>query len=565
MEIKIAKKARQKKGPPVSIIKERYADDPMFCKLSSVDSDDNLDRDFGDNDKDKKNLENRESKKKSFKKTIAHERMVKRDSVSGDLSSIDTNTADVPLPLNPVKVDTSGRFASLSVSARAPSLSFRISPHSSLSNSFSSSFGAKADSRRQSVLNPDIPKERVDFHKIFSTLINMGSQSKKEKDSKKEKERMMNSYKRQMSSEQELLAERMKEMFWLELQMEHNGFANFQELEEYIRTQKEKVQGVLEEIMNFKFEYSGDCDISRGCDTVEGNGVDVDRSNSYESDRQFYSITLTNETIERQREALVKVSAILAKLDNCEKLFQSSKAFGKEFPMYREKDFEQQLKSLYLWQNITKDLCHKMKILGRLLGVQNMPDVDWPMIDLESPRLAEDQTTQDSRCLHRHSIPEIQEPSEEYEECQDEFENSGETSPEVESAKHSPGSAKHVKFSIDSARSSRDTSPVSEPYEASTPLKVPKKSSSSNGNLSRASSEASLDDFNKTSVYRKYVDKTLKRMGMNKLLMRFKDLLERTLQRAREALERPKYVSQTSEAGSVVVSIHTHFKIFISI
>ncbi|KAK3098006.1 hypothetical protein FSP39_015240 [Pinctada imbricata] len=559
-ELRMAKREKQKKGSPVSVIKERYAYDPLFCKLSSVDSDDNFERDFSDADKEKKSLDNRESKKKSFKKTIAHERMVKRN--SGDLTSIDTNTADVPLPLNPVKVDTSGRFTSLSLSARSPSLGFKISPHSSLSSSFTAGSGSgRSELRRQSVKNPDIPKDRVDFHKIFSTLINMGSHSKKEKDTKKEKEKMMNTYKRQMSSEQELLQERFKDIFWLELQMEQTGFHSFPEMEEHMRTQKEKIPDILDEILNFKFEFTSTCDTNNGCVNL---GTDLSSisegfdSSAYESENQFNSITLTNETIDRQREALGQVSRLLAKLDNCEKLFQSSKAFAKEYPLYKEKEFDQRLKTLYLWRNITNDLCHKMKILGRILGVQNMPDVDWPMIDLESPRQTEDQPSNESCYFPSYSIPEIQEPSEE-ELCDasndEDLAYSGENSPEVEGTKHSPGSAKRVKFSIDSARSSRNTSrdnsPVSETYETSTPLKVPKKSSSSSGNLSRASSEASLDDFNKTSVYRKYVDKTLKRMGMNKLLMRFKDLLERSLQRAREALEKPKMMSSNSQSGGV--------------
>ena len=67
------------------------------------------------------------------------------------------------------------------------------------------------------------------------------------------------------------------------------------------------------------------------------------------------------------------------------------------------------------------------------------------------------------------------------------------------------------------------------------------------GSLSRASSEASLDELHHTpakALFRKYVDKTLKRMGMNKMLLRFKELLDRTLQRAREALQRPKSLTQ---------------------
>ena len=61
-----------------------------------------------------------------------------------------------------------------------------------------------------------------------------------------------------------------------------------------------------------------------------------------------------------------------------------------------------------------------------------------------------------------------------------------------------------------------------------------------------------MDDFAKTTfVYRKYVDKTLKRMGMNKMLLRFRELLDRTLQRARDALQIPISSSMNGQSPKV--------------
>ncbi|XP_078310747.1 uncharacterized protein LOC111102023 [Crassostrea virginica] len=87
------KKAKKLQRNPV--IKERYANDPLFCKLGHIDSDDNLDKDFTE-DKDKRSMDRRETRKKSMTKTIAHERLAKRS--SSDLAAIDTSTVDVPSP-----------------------------------------------------------------------------------------------------------------------------------------------------------------------------------------------------------------------------------------------------------------------------------------------------------------------------------------------------------------------------------------------------------------------------------------------------------------------------------
>ena len=53
-------------------------------------------------------------------------------------------------------------------------------------------------------------------------------------------------------------------------------------------------------------------------------------------------------------------------------------------------------------------------------------------------------------------------------------------------------------------------------------------------------------------MYRHYVDKCLKKMGMQKLVIRLRDIFNCTLQRAREALESPRY---TSDLRRVIVAV----------
>lgn len=513
------KKAKKLQRNPV--IKERYANDPLFCKLGHIDSDDNLDKDFTE-DKDKRSMDRRETRKKSMTKTIAHERLAKRS--SSDLAAIDTSTVDVPVPQAAAKFDTSGRFSSLNFAGKIPvdssgrfaSFNLKSSALSAMGQSLSSSWSVgRSEHRRQSVVNVEVPKERVDFFKIFSTLINMGSHSKKEKDAKGVKEKM--SYRRQISSEQEIWQERYKDYLWLELQMEKNGFKTLLEQEDFLKNEREKIPSVIEEILNFKFECS-----------VEQSDIKCEED---QHEQTAYSFTLSTETVAQQREALKYVQELLNKLDSCEKLFPTSKSFAKDYEMYKDNKFTQRVKSLYLWQSITKDLCHKIKKLGLILGAQHASDFDWPVI--ESPRLPEEF---DYPCVGKTDIPKIQESCSGISE--DEVENSSE-------GNNSQGdNGKRVTFTLDPSRSSK--------YGIPDPLEIPPKgaklsSAYSYGSLSRASSEASLDELHHTpakALFRKYVDKTLKRMGMNKMLLRFKELLDRTLQRAREALQRPKSLTQ---------------------
>lgn len=305
-------KKASKKSHRNAVIKERYANDPLFCKLGHIDSDDNLDKDFAD-DKDKRSMDRREMRKKSMTKTIAHERLAKRS--SSDLAAIDTSTVDVPVPQAAAKFDTSGRFSSFNFGSKLPvdssgrftSFNLKSHPLSMMGQSLSSSWSVgRSEHRRQSVVNVEVPKERVDFFKIFSTLLNMGSNSKKEKDAKGVKEKM--SYRRQISSEQELWQERYKDYLWLELQMEKYGFQNQVEQEEFLQNERAKIPGVIEEIVNFRFECSIELSDSKSEEDLYANR---------QNEGTAYSFTLSSETVAQQREALKYVQELLNKLDSC--------------------------------------------------------------------------------------------------------------------------------------------------------------------------------------------------------------------------------------------------------
>ncbi|XP_021362862.1 mitogen-activated protein kinase kinase kinase 4-like isoform X2 [Mizuhopecten yessoensis] len=519
---------------PVNVIKERYGGDQMFSMLSGVDSDDNLERDVPENEKEKKKKDSRESKKKVLTTTRAYDRTLKR--TSSDLTALNTDTAEVPLYSTITRpLDSSGRFSGLG----------KPSP---LTLSGSGVFGSMAlgmswgrDFRRQSMANVECPKDRVEFYKIFQALIHMGSQGgRKDKDTKGKDKNSNPYYRRQMSTEQELLQERFSDFLWQELQWELHGYGD-----DRLKIERAKIPEVLDKVTSFKITV-----FDFGEEMVDSGMKEINFLSPAKAAKrdifEFNTLTLSPTFIKRQLEALNQVEELLSKLDALEQLFPTSKAFAKEFPLYGTPNFKDRVKSLYLWLNITRDLCHKMKLLGKILGVQHLSDVFWPMLDFETPSTAEPRA---SFSHYRSSLPEILEPGlSDDEDIEEDEEGSSEIIISEEDRTPSPQikTSKKVQFSLGSERSSRNSSPITvDMPETSTPVKQPPSTIrywTPSTSLSHISSETSLDEMTVVTscAYRKYVDKTLRRMGMNKMLIRFRKLLDRTLQRAKEALEKPK-------------------------
>ena len=65
------------------------------------------------------------------------------------------------------------------------------------------------------------------------------------------------------------------------------------------------------------------------------------------------------------------------------------------------------------------------------------------------------------------------------------------------------------------------------------------------GQESIASGGVALFQLDRSAVYRHYVDKCLKKMGMQRLVIQLRDIFNCTLQRAKEALESPRHGAQT--------------------
>ena len=518
-------KAMEKKQPKgfVNVIKERYGEgNTLFTGLTSVDSDADLERENRPKAKDKKQKE-RDEKQKRISTTRSYDRLAKRtaeDLTGTELNVTETSPMDIVTPVGPVKLSGSGRFLSISAAAN------KVIPVSPISEDI-------IERRQPSTSRVQCPKDRLSFYKTFAALINMGSHGKKQKESK-EKERFL--AQRPKSSDEKLWLN----YIWIGLQAWLNDCQPIDQ-EEKVKAEREKILAVLEEIMAFKVQLPqvvqgfkiGEQSIPEMTDfdtytrMSSHCSIDTESSRTVNSET-YHTMRLNSEMFDQQQEAIKQVHALLQKLDRCEQLFPTSCAFAQEYELYQDPLFVKRLESLYLWLNITQDLCEKLKLLGKVLNIQNIQGADWPFLEFECPRFQEPMYSRELSQLHRTSIPEIRSS---YGGGEGGEEESDTSELEMESDRRASLTGY--------ASPKREPSPsnvLGSPSDASTPIKGPLISTS----LSRASSEASLDDISRHSVYRNFVDRGLKKMGLSKMLVRLRDILDKSLQRAKRSLEKPR-------------------------
>lgn len=535
----IAKRKNQPRAV-LNVIKDAHSGDPTLCKLTGFDSDDNIDVETFREKKEKRKRDSRECKKQT--KSRDHDRFMKR--MSDDFSGLDVGSmAQVP-----VKLESSGRFSHLMTK---PVLA--ISPASR--------------TRRQWTEPRECPADRKNFSDTFCMLIKLGTQAKKDK------ERKLASTKRQMSSEVEQWKSQLMDFMWIELNAYLHGCSPEEE-QATLRVKRDEVVKVLDDIINFQFRHhdasqtpsdsalSAESDIpmcyseavsgvtvsptthddisvsqttSSGGASQDGlinssntsNGQTTPRESSVIASRgeadnivsvqlddgvsaSFHDVILTANMVQLQQEALLQVQKLVDRLDACEALYPTMRQIAIEYPLYGDPSFTRRVESLNLWLNITCDLCHKLKLFGRIIGAEQY-GIGWPIVnfDFPFPRQCEHYRRQ------RTSVPNIREnygtSGSDVEEDVDNEEEEDDDDSVVEAGRgRGDGDllcpSKQVKFTFgsDSATSSRDTSPnqrglstlsvePSSPVDSSTPNRNSRSSMGSFATLSRASSDISLD------------------------------------------------------------------------
>ena len=176
---------------------------------------------------------------KTFKTTRAYDRDYKNS--SNDLQSLENVTPKQSASgnMHQIHVDSPNRFMSLS-SKPVSSLETKHKTDSLFPKSLTS------QKRQHSFTSRECPKDRYDFHKIFSQLIALHLKPKVEKENK---------LSRQISADQELYQNQMSDVIWLSLRAWHNDRAIQQE-DEYVSKAREKIPELIKKIMEFKYKKS---------------------------------------------------------------------------------------------------------------------------------------------------------------------------------------------------------------------------------------------------------------------------------------------------------------------
>ncbi|TGZ50963.1 Mitogen-activated protein kinase kinase kinase 4 [Temnothorax longispinosus] len=222
-------------------------------------------------------------------------------------------------------------------------------------------------------------REREIFHDTFSFLIKLGSTER--------------NCRRQMSHEETRWQNELKDLIWLELQAHHADRSLIAQ-DEYLCRQREAVEGLLSEIMEYRYKeknnssytpivlrernycirYDPIADIQEGGSSVSPGDVMSDRSTNSGSNANIElsicpgCLSMYCRACARaQGEALQQVEGLLARLETAEALYPSSHAFAVNYPLYKSPEFTDRVKAMCLWYNMTKHHRFKLLILGRLL------------------------------------------------------------------------------------------------------------------------------------------------------------------------------------------------------
>uniref|UniRef100_A0A4W6EEA5 Mitogen-activated protein kinase kinase kinase 4 n=1 Tax=Lates calcarifer TaxID=8187 RepID=A0A4W6EEA5_LATCA len=349
----------------------------------------------------------------------------------------------------------------------------------------------------------DCPADRLKFFETLRLLLKLTSMSSK----RKEKE--------QRGMENMAFMGHNNEVIWLELQAWHaRRSTGDQDL--FLFTARQAIPDIINEVLHFKVNY----DSLRGREpaVAETNHCGVDPwgfsacpSSEMNAAEPLGSGADCREHLQRQRLAFEQVKRVMELLESVEALYPSLQALQKDYEKYAARDFQGRVQALCLWLNITQDLNQKLRVMATVLGLHDLSRIGWPVFEIPSPRCSRG--------------------NEEEENERDEENDSTAT------------------FTAESEGEDRDTEEEGGLGHVAdgelSPSLTPKFSRllSEDEFLPTAtagSAEATAGGgvFCPTAIYRPFVDKALKQMGLRKLILRLHKLMDRSLQRSRAALLR---------------------------
>lgn len=344
----------------------------------------------------------------------------------------------------------------------------------------------------------DCPADRLKFFETLRLLLKLTSVSKK-----KDREQ------RGQENTSAFSFNRSNELIWLELQAWHAGRTiNDQDL--FLYTARQAIPDIINEILTFKVNYGSIAFVRNGAGC---NGAPVEGQCPAPHGTRIVGYPTYHEHLQRQRVSFEQVKRIMELLEYIEALYPSLQALQKDYEKYAAKDFQDRVQALCLWLNITKDLNQKLRIMGTVLGIQNLSDIGWPVFEISSPRSSKGNEPEDEGDDTEGELRELESSSDESEEQT--------SNPRVPTTRQPLDNT----FCFPSQDGPAKSLERLESEEDSVGWGTPD-----------CSAEAGCSRHCLTSIYRPFVDKALKQMGLRKLILRLHKLMDGSLQRARIAL-----------------------------
>ncbi|KAM6462830.1 mitogen-activated protein kinase kinase kinase 4 isoform 4-T4 [Liasis olivaceus] len=351
----------------------------------------------------------------------------------------------------------------------------------------------------------DYPADRLKFFETLRLLLKLTSVSKKKDKEQKGQE---------STSSVEL--NRSNELIWLELQAWHAG-RTIKDQDFYLYTARQAIPDIINEIFTFKVNY-------RNLSCV-GNGASLNGTSARQCKAAHGASVMGyssyHEHLHRQRVSFEQVKRIMELLEYVEALYPSLKALQSDYEKYAARDFQDRVQALCLWLNITKDLNQKLRIMGTVLGIKDLSDIGWPVFEIPSPRSFRDNDPED----------------EVYDEDDDRVTSGACTEESEDEEQISEENVEELRQAIRNNLANKPNFDFEAPDHLSRKLdRLESEDDSTCWAVTECSRETGCGRHCLTSIYRPFVDKALKQMGLRKLILRLHKLMHGSLQRARMAL-----------------------------